>query len=87
MKLASLNNGRDGRLVIVSRDLTRYLSAASVASTLQQALDNWQSQAGKLENLYEQLNTDQSLGHPSLKVTQYTILTVNRLQPDIPARQ
>jgi fumarylacetoacetate (FAA) hydrolase len=62
MKLASLKSGRDGQLIIVSRDLTRYLSAASVASTLQQALDNWQALAGDLENLYGQLNADNSIG-------------------------
>ena len=41
MKLASLKAGRDGRLVVVSRDLTRCVSAASVAATMQDALDNW----------------------------------------------
>lgn len=41
MKLASLKGGRDGRLVVVSRDLTRAVSAESVASTLQAALDDW----------------------------------------------
>ena len=41
MKLASLKNGRDGHLVVVSKDLTRYASAASVATTMQAALDDW----------------------------------------------
>ena len=41
MKLASLKGGRDGRLVVVSRDLTRYLLADEIAGTLQEALDNW----------------------------------------------
>ena len=41
MKLASLKGGRDGRLVVVSRDLTRALSAESVAPTLQAVLDDW----------------------------------------------
>ncbi|HEY0300877.1 MAG TPA: fumarylacetoacetate hydrolase family protein [Rhizomicrobium sp.] len=41
MKLASLKNGRDGRLVVVSRDLTRCISVAGVAPTMQAALDNW----------------------------------------------
>ena len=39
MKLASLKNGRDGRLVVVARDLSRYIDAAEVAPTLQAALD------------------------------------------------
>ena len=41
MKLASLKGGRDGRLVVVSKDLTRCLSVAGVAPTLQAALDDW----------------------------------------------
>ncbi len=42
MKLASLNNGtRDGRLVLVSKDLTRYTDASFLTPTLQSALDNW----------------------------------------------
>lgn len=42
MKLASINNGtRDGKLVIVSKDLTYYTDASFLAPTLQAALDNW----------------------------------------------
>ncbi len=41
MKLASLKGGRDGRLVVASKDLARCASAAAVAPTLQAALDNW----------------------------------------------
>jgi len=42
MKLATLNNGtRDGQLVVVSTDLSRYLPADSIAPTMQYALDNW----------------------------------------------
>lgn len=52
MKLATLKNGaRDGRLVVVSRDLTRYTDAARIAPTLQAALDNWDTCAPKLESL------------------------------------
>jgi hypothetical protein len=41
MKLASLNDGtRDGKLVVVSKDLTRYCAADNIAPTLQAALDN-----------------------------------------------
>jgi fumarylacetoacetate (FAA) hydrolase len=53
MKLATLkNNTRDGRLVVVSNDLTRYCEASNVAPTLQAALDDWQNSAPKLEALY-----------------------------------
>src|SRR5580658_9180042 len=41
MKLASLKGGRDGRLVVVSRDLAWCASAAAIAPTLQAALDDW----------------------------------------------
>ena len=46
MKLASLKGGRDGRLVVVSHDLSRYLPADGVAGTLQQALDDWARSSG-----------------------------------------
>ncbi|KMO32609.1 2-keto-4-pentenoate hydratase [Methylobacterium variabile] len=55
MKLASLKHGRDGRLVVVSRDLTRATDAFIVVPTLQQALDEWERCAPALEALAEQL--------------------------------
>lgn len=41
MKLASLPTGRDGRLVVVSDDLTRMMPVRGTGSTLQAALDDW----------------------------------------------
>ncbi|WP_425228578.1 fumarylacetoacetate hydrolase family protein [Sphingomonas sp.] len=41
MKLASLKQGRDGRLVVVSDDLAWYADATHIAPTLQAALDGW----------------------------------------------
>ena len=42
MRLATLANGQpDGELVIVSRDAQRCLSAAGIAGTLQQAIEQW----------------------------------------------
>ena len=55
MKLASLKGGRDGRLVVVSHDLTRYLPADEIAGTLQEALDNWASCEPTLQALAEEL--------------------------------
>ena len=50
MKLASLRDGsRDGRLVVVSRDLTRASDARHIAPTLQAALDDWERIAPHLE--------------------------------------
>jgi fumarylacetoacetate (FAA) hydrolase len=51
MKLASLKDGRDGRLVVVSKDLTRCADAAPVAPTLQAALDDWDAVARRLAAL------------------------------------
>jgi fumarylacetoacetate (FAA) hydrolase len=55
MKLASLEGGRDGRLVVVSRDLTRAIEAAAVAPTLQAALDDWARVAPLLADLAARL--------------------------------
>jgi len=41
MKLASRRQGRDGALLVVSRDGTRVASASGIAPTLQAALDDW----------------------------------------------
>ena len=51
MKLASLKDGRDGRLVVVSRDLSRCLDAGGVAATMQAALDDWSNIKPQLEQL------------------------------------
>ena len=56
MKLATLKNGRrDGRLVVVSRDLTRCTDASFLVPTLQAALDDWTRIAPHLEALAESL--------------------------------
>ena len=59
MKLASLKSGRDGRLVVVSRDLSRCVAVPEIAPTLQQALDRWEALAPQLEAVYGQLNRGQ----------------------------
>jgi len=41
VKLASIRHGRDGALVVVSRDGTRFAPASDIARTLQAALDDW----------------------------------------------
>ena len=63
MKLATLKDGsRDGRLAVVSRDLTRYLPADEIAATLQAALDDWANTAPALEELAERLEAVPPLG-------------------------
>ena len=57
MKLASLKTGgRDGSLIVVSRNLKQFVSAADISPTLQIALDNWQQTAPRLNARYEELN-------------------------------
>ena len=56
MKLATLKGAhRDGRLVVVSRDLTRAVEASAVASTLLDALQRWNEMAPRLRDLAERL--------------------------------
>lgn len=58
MRLATLKEGgRDGTLVVVSRDLQRAVKALDIARTLQQALDDWEHAAPKLHVLYKQLSS------------------------------
>ncbi|TRX75730.1 fumarylacetoacetate hydrolase family protein [Pseudomonas mangiferae] len=56
MKLASLNQGRDGVLVVVSRDLARAVKVPAIAATLQAALDDWAVLQPRLEAVYQRLN-------------------------------
>lgn len=56
MKLATLRDRtRDGMLVVVSRDLTRCVSARPFAPTLQAALDDWEHVAPRLSDLAHDL--------------------------------
>ena len=48
VKLGSLKGGRDGRLVVVSRDLAWCADATHIAPTLQAALDDWANVAPQL---------------------------------------
>lgn len=59
MKLASYKNGRDGLLMVVSKDLTKCVEAGSIAKTMQDALDNWQECAPKLKELSNKLDAGQ----------------------------
>lgn len=62
MKLASLNSGRDGQLVVVDSLMQRYETATAIAPTLQAALDNWDSCAAPLQALFEQLESGEIKG-------------------------
>ena len=64
MKLATLKKkgARDGKLVVVSQDLSLCVAAPRVAKTLQHALDNWSDVVGELRSLYRLLNHGQAKG-------------------------
>jgi len=57
IKLASLKDGgRDGTLVVVSRDLVRAVRVPSIAATLQRALEDWDVMAPQMGEVYARLN-------------------------------
>jgi fumarylacetoacetate (FAA) hydrolase len=61
MKLATLKGpGRDGRLVVVSDDLTAAFEVPRIAPTLQAALDDWSAMAPALEEAAEQLRRNRT---------------------------
>ena len=62
MKLASLKGARDGRLAVVSRDLTHAVAAPGIASTLQAALDDWDRVRPHLDAIYRALNDGKADG-------------------------
>ncbi len=56
MKLATLKRGgRDGTLVLVSRDLARAVAVPEIAATLQQALDAWAETEPRLREAAQRL--------------------------------
>ncbi|NLR98124.1 fumarylacetoacetate hydrolase family protein [Rhizobium sp. P38BS-XIX] len=58
MKLATLKDStRDGRLVVVSRDLTRCSEVGHIARTLQAALDDWDHVAPRLALIAQGIET------------------------------
>ena len=63
MKLGSLKEGgRDGTLVVVSRDLSRAVRATGIAPTLQRALEDWSNVAPRLNALSESLDAGDADG-------------------------
>ncbi|MBU6246791.1 MAG: fumarylacetoacetate hydrolase family protein [Xanthomonadaceae bacterium] len=67
MKLGSLKEGgRDGTLIVVSRDLTHAARATGIAPTLQAALDDWHNAAPRLNALYDEVNAGTAEGRFAL---------------------
>ena len=72
MKLGSLKEGgRDGTLVVVSKDLSRAVRVPGIAPTMQRALEDWSNAAPRLNGVYEalELSTAQTVnGEPVFAV-------------------
>ncbi|MCB1568026.1 MAG: fumarylacetoacetate hydrolase family protein [Xanthomonadales bacterium] len=61
MKLASLRRGgRDGTLIVVSRDLARAVTVPDIAPTLQAVLDEWAQTAPRLATVAQALDDSQA---------------------------
>lgn len=71
MKLGSLKEGgRDGTLVVVSKDLTRAVRAEGIAPTLQRALEDWSNLAPRLNALSVALAAGEAPGAFDLNIAQ-----------------
>ncbi len=69
MKLATINDGsRDGRLIIVSRDLTQAYNAQHIASNLQQAVEQWDSVKKRMQQIYNLMNAGKQKGTTPLQI-------------------
>jgi fumarylacetoacetate (FAA) hydrolase len=65
MKLGTIKNStRDGQLVVVSKDGSRYEETGALCRSLQMALDNWSEMQPKLQKLYDHLNQTPNAGRP-----------------------
>jgi fumarylacetoacetate (FAA) hydrolase len=65
MKLASLKTGgRDGTLVVVSRDLSRMALATDAAATLQKAIEDWDNASVVLHELAKKLEDGELSSQP-----------------------
>ena len=62
MKLASRRDGRDGALIVVSKDTKKAVDATHIAKTMQAALDDWDNASVALEALYNKLNQNIAQG-------------------------
>lgn len=70
MKLGSLKEGgRDGTLIVVSRDLARAVRADGIAPTLQRALEDWSNTAPRLNTLSAALDAGEAEGAFDLDMT------------------
>ncbi len=65
MKLATYDDGsRDGRLLVVDRQLQRMTDASDIAPSLRQALEDWQQTAPRLNQRYRELMQGKTEAQP-----------------------
>lgn len=65
MKLGTLKSAsRDGALVVVNKNHTRYVEVGHIAPNLQTALDNWEDAAPALEKVYSDICANPDSGQP-----------------------
>lgn len=71
MKLATVkNNTRDGQLVVVNKTMTKAVSVAHIASTMQDAMDRWAEVEPQLQEVSQKLNSDELSDAFDFDVTQ-----------------
>ena len=75
MKLATIKDGtRDGRLAVVSSDLSRFCLADNIASTMQNALDDWEEVSPNLAALYNRLEANNIEAQPFMQAEAHSPL-------------
>ena len=81
MKLASLKDGsRDGRLVVVSRDLQKATRAPAPDLTLLSAIENWDFSSARLRRIYHVLSSSNP-GAVSAEVLEFKKLRLSAPLP------
>lgn len=68
MKLASLKHKKDGRLIVVSKDLTKGILVKDISYTMQEAIDYHTETFPKLTEIYNRLNQGSLPGEFLLKI-------------------
>lgn len=72
MKLGTLKNkSRDGELVVVSKDNSKYVSATHISPSLREALESWEEVEPKLRSLSEGLNSATVSGAKNFDISDF----------------
>jgi fumarylacetoacetate (FAA) hydrolase len=82
MKLATVKSaGRDGTLIVVSRDLAQGVEVPHIAPTLQAALEQWEQKSPALEEIYRKLNSGKLSADESGEVFAFDTATLESPLP------